>query len=759
MAQDTSTIGSVGHLVGAAFETTGHYLQSALLDTFSLGFGAKFGVLIFVASAIAAFLTVIIFGGYRLWGWFIFGPTIFFSLVAIRTPSSGANWSFGSREYSFAPVQEATNGIKTENPVVPQFTIDNPASVSFFFALWNKVTSLITRTLTFLVDSFSKNSDLTFISKGERYLQLFHPKVSDPSLKFFINMTAVNKCGDYFIRMKEYYTPGVGTVRRQDLEQTMKLEGAAPKLSSDDYQSLFQWMADLHITSDVMADIGQKTTLSCDDLWKIGIVAFQRHSALYIDQIADANRPPELSKADVIKDIEKKFNQYITYPPNASATLNGDQQLLTVINEVAARMFVNELATIRPSLIQAEYGAPTAGILGDLERGPGETSSMLRQIMTTDSWEEKGDYLMATLSLPYIQGFVLYFLAMSFPFFCLSVLIPGRFHGILLWMGLWLWAKLWDFGFAVVMLLDRILYTLLPHGMPISDDVVKDPARTLKALLEVDPSYSVYTYYHILATALAAVPIVTGFIVKKAGGDLMDIVSQSLTTFSGRIGYSLASHARSAASQENFEQYVRNTDHALQRAIGGMSSDPKIRAAMDEKSTMIAATKYWGMAGLTVPQAYTSAGAARADGVLSALVNLQGQQAVYNADTSAINRSIDARSQLNYYNSHSNSELMYAPGQVIGMVQAYNSFPGMEGVGGGMVNFSIDEKVNQLKAIDPGLPSIILGKKVLDVSNGTIPASADDYGGEKERSFGEAYKARVEAEQAAYTERTKERRW
>jgi hypothetical protein len=763
MSQHTTPIGSVGHLVGAAFETAGHYLQSALLDILSGGLGQSLGVLILVISAAGALLTMLVFGGYRLWKWFIFGPAIFFALVAVRTPSTGAQWTFGLREYSFEPVKEATEGLSTGNPVIPQLTLDNPARVSAFFSVWARLSSQLTRILVAIVEGFGKNSDLTFLARGDRYLQLFHPKAADDDLKFFINLTAVNKCGDYFIRLKEYYNPAQNIVRRQDLEKALQAEGSRTVITSADYTSLFNWMTRHQILDEVrgMVDLN-KPGLSCQDLWKIGITAFQRQSALFIDKIADANRPAELPKAEVVAELEKKFNQYIVYPPNNSVTLNGDQQLLAVINEVAARMFVNELSAVRPSLAQADLGEQNAGALGDIERSKEDFSRQLRIIHTTDAWEEKGDYLMAVLALPYVQGFILYFLAMTFPFFCLSVLIPGRINGIVLWMGLWLWAKLWDFGFAVVMLFDRFLYYLLPHGQPLTEEVARDPARALKALLEVDPTYSVYTYYHILATALAAVPIVTGFVVKRTGGDLMQIVSGQLTTFSGRIGESLVSYARNQTSESFLHQYTANADQALKSSLSAAYANPQVQGLMNEKATAIAATQYWGVAGLSVPQAYSSVGISRAENALNATVGVNGQAAIYNTLIGEPARVLDKYAQVSYFSSHSlfGNGPTFPHGDVLSKIQAYNTFPGMEALGGGLLSYQIDYEINRLGVVNSREASAaVLGSRVLNVLNSDAKLTAEDYGQRPDKSFAEQYQENVKTELESYQQRSERRRW
>ena len=160
-------------------------------------------------------------------------------------------------------------------------------------------------------------------------------------------------------------------------------------------------------------------------------------------------------------------------------------------------------------------------------------------------FENKGEFLSAMLALPYVQGFILFFLSVSFPLVCFVMLVPGRHAGFFIWMQLWIWIKLWDFGFAIVMVLDDLLYQLLPQGPFLVDKVADtDPTTAFKMLLGADPTYSVNTYYNIIATCIAAVPIVTGFIVKKGGEELISTAGSLVKSYGGKIGGSMSSAAR-----------------------------------------------------------------------------------------------------------------------------------------------------------------------------------------------------------------------
>ncbi len=68
------------------------------------------------------------------------------------------------------------------------------------------------------------------------------------------------------------------------------------------------------------------------------------------------------------------------------------------------------------------------------------------------------------LMMPYMQGIVLYLLAVAYPMACLFVVIPGWHKIIVTWMSFWVWAKLWDLGFAVVNGLERSIWAMLGNS-------------------------------------------------------------------------------------------------------------------------------------------------------------------------------------------------------------------------------------------------------------------------------------------------------
>lgn len=112
-------------------------------------------------------------------------------------------------------------------------------------------------------------------------------------------------------------------------------------------------------------------------------------------------------------------------------------------------------------------------------------------------------------------------------------------------MSLWFWVKSWDIGFALVMIVDQILYYLLPKQPYISDRTFYNAGEALYTVLQHEPNIPISFYYSILGCLLLAVPVVSGFIVKRGGSAIVGTVTGGINSFSSTVGGVYAQGARS----------------------------------------------------------------------------------------------------------------------------------------------------------------------------------------------------------------------
>ena len=253
--------------------------------------------------------------------------------------------------------------------------------------------------------------------------------------------------------------------------------------------------------------------------------------------------------------------------------LDENQQQLAFFNEIGVRMLFNHLQRSAPSytVTTNELNVPKPWYART-----DQTAHDIKEAAAGFEYEGKGIYLSAILAMPYIQGLGLYFLALAYPFACLLLVIPGRYHTFLQWMAIYFWLKTWDVGFAILKLVDGLLYNLLPQGPPITPSMARDPFETLKTVLEVDPAYSVNTYFNIMATLIGSIPLITGLLIKNGGGGIANALRQGFHNFSGRIGFAMLQYQVAARNMDLVEQIMKNERQAFLRARWESMKDPEV---------------------------------------------------------------------------------------------------------------------------------------------------------------------------------------
>lgn len=85
-------------------------------------------------------------------------------------------------------------------------------------------------------------------------------------------------------------------------------------------------------------------------------------------------------------------------------------------------------------------------------------------LKTVGQKSKAGEFYVWAKMVPYLQGVLLYCLAIAYPFVCILVLIPGWHKIIFTWLSFWVWVKLWDLGFAIVVLLERSVWASFGGG-------------------------------------------------------------------------------------------------------------------------------------------------------------------------------------------------------------------------------------------------------------------------------------------------------
>lgn len=206
--------------------------------------------------------------------------------------------------------------------------------------------------------------------------------------------------------------------------------------------------------------------ISCDAYFKILMHGFRWEAANIYRQFVAA-RPNGLTEEEFLASFMLGWKIYqngtLLTPVNLRPRRPYFIQSLILIHLIR-----NELR-ISATLPDGRYTAPDKlkeGVI--FAQRTGQQQSKFAELY---SW---------SLMIPYFQGLLLYILALAYPFACILVVIPGMHKMIFTWMSFWAWVKLWDVGFAVVMVLERTVWGML--GSNVDFEGISEVAMQVAAL-------------------------------------------------------------------------------------------------------------------------------------------------------------------------------------------------------------------------------------------------------------------------------------
>ena len=166
------------------------------------------------------------------------------------------------------------------------------------------------------------------------------------------------------------------------------------------------------------------------------------------ERMALVGRTDELMAVDDINNTDRK-KSLITSPNGKPLKVKLNQLGQTIVRDAAAEARNGDGKEVWRPFVTINIESFSDVAFGHQQR------TMARNL-------QQGLYSYA-MNLPYYQGVLLYLLSLAYPFMCLLVIIPSRAMSFLLCPLMWLWVKSWDVGFAVVIILDKVLWNLLPN--------------------------------------------------------------------------------------------------------------------------------------------------------------------------------------------------------------------------------------------------------------------------------------------------------
>ncbi len=329
---------------------------------------------------------------------------------------------------------------------------------------------------------------------------------------------------------------------------------------------------------------------SCHEIWMLLYAALHHEARKNVDRVVAQGEKTGLTKEDFVRELETLTATKNTATGVGPAEMKARQD--RIIQAIAKRILYSEmqkgpLASLTQKYVR-QSGAKKVAFVPDQDL----LSSVERERVGNRPAQEKTKIMTTAFNLPYYQGVLLYVLSITFPFFSILLLLPGKHSGFLLWFMLWFWVKSWDVGFAVAMLMDDVLFSIFQ----VNNDALRgavghtlDPSMAIAmfSMHEADPTFDIGNYYMLMAIIVQSIPVISAYLVMgslKGGAGLIAAGISRMNT-PGRdfgTGTGMAHAARGAeVSYESYAARVSQQDDQMTRASRAYHGDKGGKAGIE----------------------------------------------------------------------------------------------------------------------------------------------------------------------------------
>lgn len=509
-----------GQMVAAALETAGLYRQGQILVDFH-EFIVAFGAMMYTFYAIGALLSVALFGGYKKGLYLFMSPAIFYFCLNTQTTVTKTVHQFGDRTVAEEVRTDAEREIPKQAGDPDRIQGATTKVATLFYIYDRMISSVVQQLVSYLVDT-RHNEDLIRVAREDVLRRVLRQRGTDQHFTRLLGMTLLGPCAKQAELIKQLGTSRLlnatpGSAEELEVQiKTAELDKLKDlRLQIDQPLRDYLGKLDTAITvpATTISDSGEP--LTCDQIW-----TYTRKGCLEaadrILQPTDEERAkyPAMTAAmwdEVYQTVKQKL------APEADTGTVGVTGV-TKAAEILAAFY------LRNSISSTAHGQMTETMGSRVPFEPYRFNRANGNYMAAEAEGEKMKIAYFASALPYIQGILLYILTMSFPFFCLFLLVPGRVGSFFTWASLWLWVKSWDIGFAFVFFLRGVFWELMPHAADLryagrfTTVNWDDPNTVMNAAYISDPTAHFALYYNLVGMMTLAIPVVTAQLCMGAQG-------------------------------------------------------------------------------------------------------------------------------------------------------------------------------------------------------------------------------------------------
>lgn len=485
-------VGAVGDFISAALQTAGLYAQSDIIREWKV-FLEHIGAFGYMVALMGAIFSVALFGNYKVARYLMVGPTLFYFMLQSTVPGRVTILRFGEREKIEAGQKSIFELFEPDGGLY-----EDAANVSWFYAKYDGVVSRVVQNVVAMLIDTKRKDDLITAATERALSRIFLYKGSDPAFMSFLSKSMMGRCADitsgYIELSNDRFRLESGGQRRNQAEFDTKLRDLKSRSAKAEH-TLDKTDTD-YLTSilgtNALNGINTATpVVTCDQLWTFvsQIVAKKAENIVTKETTPEQDVDSDIPWPEVKQNLERVIAQ-------------GNQQL--VANVVAAYYLKNTLGDTTHAALTTQL----------FSRSPMQANRFNGVFGTLQDATTRAGYLQIVYfagTIPYIQGLMLYLLSAAFPFFCLFLIIPGRMLSFCVWMGLWVWVKSWDIGFAAIYAIRALLVNFAGRGINNRQVDLSsfDPLSVFQIVYQNDPLATFNVHYVIIGILYLSVPLLT----------------------------------------------------------------------------------------------------------------------------------------------------------------------------------------------------------------------------------------------------------
>ncbi len=564
----TSAGASTGTLVGAALETAGYFAQAKILAELKQVID-KLGALIYLLCIIGGIVSVALLGNPGNALWLLLGPPMFFFMINIKVNANGAEWRLGAFE-DHRDLQKTLAGVEIDGRT--------GESVSWFFHHYNVLISDTMQQLISFVTKKDLRHQMKFMARQQIVDDMFAAEIDSSEVLQLAHLSLAQCMNE----MDAARRIGLG-MRDPHYKRSAGFTEAVTYYCNN-YTKKNKYIPQDSAAFDLIRQIEFKkgnssafeqgfnpNPATCETIWNwlyesvkdISKDDFENSIAMRVNSEADIRFLEEIKLEIAEKltqsapDPERDFHEQSDLAENFTCPGSNAPQTISR-NELVPLIFAGHLIKKvyskdpRGQMTQQLYdraGVQLATTGNDkfLYSNAQWNQEVVRRFRIEESAEAaKYEGFIIAMMLPYVQGAGLYVLAVTFPFFALLLIIPGKANGFFMWCALWAWLKSWDVGWALVMVADELLWVMMPHSGffrlakgftgGANAGVYSDPVNVLEAAFGGDYAYNLSTYYMLLGTMITAVPMLSAQAVLGSKRAVAGIFVDGLKTIGQAFG-------------------------------------------------------------------------------------------------------------------------------------------------------------------------------------------------------------------------------